>query len=203
MTSPPAEQCLWDKLPTDIEHRIYAHVLATLLSKPNPLKFTLLRTDHCLVAPPVLFGALRDLAAYLASPYNRPGEDEECEWYPSCRYRLFRLDHHHNVWAEEILRLPQPANGDRFRKPETRLWLLEALDLAEDREFFSNASLRSLEFFGASPRDLRRRGGAREALRQQEEWDRVEERDRFEDDVPPAHRVRCKKLEYARERDWR
>ena len=138
MTSPPAEQCLWDKLPTDIEHRIYAHVLATLLSKPNPLKFTLLRTDHCLVAPPVLFGALRDLAAHLGAPYEVPGE-EDCEWHPPCRYRLFR-DHHHDVRAEEILCFPQPTSDDRFRMPETRCWQLEALDLTEEMEFWYNAS---------------------------------------------------------------
>ena len=207
---------LWDKLPQDIEFRIYGHVLAKRLSLHRHDKHTLkmLASEGCILDPRTLFDALRRLAAHLGSPmdepgededfgcvsYEMPGEDEDCEWDQSDRHRLFRLDDYHNVHVHDILRFARPMNRT---KPETRLWLLEALDLAEDREFYSNASLRALEFFGASPRDLRRRGGAREALRQQEEWDRIEERDRFEDDVPPAHRVRCKKLEYARERDWR
>ena len=236
---------LWDKLPQDIEFRIYGHVLAKRLSLSSHDKYMLmmlldsqfcihghvlakrlslhrhdkhtlkmLASEGCILDPRTLFDALRRLAAHLGSPmdepgededfgcvsYEMPGEDDDCEWDQSDRHRLFRLDDYHNVHVHDILRFARPMNRT---KPETRLWLLEALDLAEDREFYSNASLRALEFFGASPRDLRRRGGAREALRQQEEWDRIEERDRFEDDVPPAHRVRCKKLEYARERDWR
>ncbi len=86
------------------------------------------------------------------------------------RHRLLRHDEHHLVWARWVTRFPRLS---RRWKPETRCWALEALDLAEEPCFVEHASSRALATFGASPEGLRERGGAREAVRLRDEWDRA------------------------------
>ena len=117
----------------------HAHVLAKRLSLHRHDKHTLkmLASEGCILDPRTLFDALRRLAAHLGSPMDEPGEDEDfgcvsyempgeddCEWDQSDRHRLFRLDDYHNVHVHDILRFARPMNRT---KPETRLWLLEAL----------------------------------------------------------------------------
>jgi hypothetical protein len=125
------------------------------------------RIDH----PPSLSVALRRLADHLGSPVDAPGEEEPTYMgVQRHRHRLLRHDEHHLVRARWVTRFPRLS---RRWKPETRCWALEALDLAEEPCFVEHASSRALATFGASPEGLRERGGAREAVRLRDEWDRA------------------------------
>ena len=190
-TATAADESFWlDRLPDDVVNHIYGYVLAMQLSKPSRRMTTLkmlLDSQFCIIMPGELFQAVQHLAAHLGVPYNRPGpeEEEEKESMP-VGHRLFRDDDHGSVCMEGVFRFPRPTSADNVRTKSTRCWLLEAMDLS-DTEFY-NASLRSLEFLGACPRDLRRRGGARAAFRRQVEWDA-----RVDCDHPG---LRNKKIEY-------
>lgn len=194
MTSPPATICLMERLPLDIVNHIYGYVLATLLSKPSrhmtALKMMVSSQFCIIVQRELLFRAVQHLAAHLESPYECPGpEEEEEEESIPVGHRLYRLDRHGSVQVEDVFRLPRPTSADNVRMKSTRCWLLETLDLA-DTEFY-NASMRATWFYGACLKDLRRRGGAREAFRRQVEWDARVENDRSENDIHPH--LRCKK----------
>ena len=171
---PSVPPSLWDKLPSDIERRIFAHALVSQLRQPSRAKSDLWmllgrtrRIDH----PPSLSEALRQLAEHLGNPVDAPGEEEPTYMGVQChRHRLLRHDELHLVRARWVTRFPRPS---RRWKPETRCWTLEALDLAEEPFFVGNASECALATFGASPEGLRERGGAREAVRLRDEWDRA------------------------------
>lgn len=169
---PSVPPSLWDKLPSDIERRIFAYALASQLRRPSLVKSDLWnslgrtrRIDH----PPSLCTALSQLAEHLGSPVDAPGEEEPIYMGVQChRHRLLRHDELHLVRTRWVTRFPRPS---RRWKPETRCWTLEALDLAGEPYFADHASERALATFGASPEGLRERGGAHEAMRLREEWD--------------------------------
>ena len=99
----PPPLSLWDKLPEDVERRIFAHALVSQLHRPSRAKsdlWMLLGRTRRIAHPPSLSVALRRLAEHLGSPVDAPGEEEPTYMgVQRHRHRLLRHDEHHLVRA--------------------------------------------------------------------------------------------------------
>ena len=152
----------WDRLPLELQHRIYAHALARrLLHEPSLAKFELkqMLTRHPgqqLRLPPhpaSLAKAMRLLATHLHCVYEEPGDDSGPQrFYRSApnhaTCRLMRHDEWHMLRTRQRNRF---ARTSRRVKHETRALTLEALDLCAEPHELTNASDRALEAFGIAP----------------------------------------------------